>query len=269
VSHLPVPPPDWCRIAEDKGEGEKSWNGGKHVLERKEPFRLGDTARCSCGNVDRCDQPISVQDIYIYTRHGVLVEKIEVSYCIRCPKKRGFLGPDLSDFSIFNWDNTIAFSHEILNEYTNQYTLSETPFRAYCESLARFYRTGGSVRSFLDPRTFQNAWFSFISLQKLSTVRPFSCIACGESPDLVIADGVSLSFRADRIKPELNPPTHTTVNGDMIRITRYATALLNTSGSEGARKKLVDYIKYPEAASGVYDVLNEVRDPMTDCMAHN
>jgi hypothetical protein len=257
VSHLSVPPPDFCRLSEDVGEREKSWNWWEHVHE-KEPFRLDCTARCSCGNVDRCDQPISVQNVNIYTRNGVIVKRIEVSYCIRCPKKRGFLGPDLSEFGIFNWDNSIAFSHDILNDYTSQFTLSETPFRAFCENLVRkrFYN------SFVHPRTFQNAWFAFISLQKLSTARPFSCTACGESPELVIADGVSLSFRADRIKPELNPPTQITVNGDTVRITRYATALLSTSGSEGTRKKLVHYLKYPEEASDVNDVLNQVSNPI-------
>jgi hypothetical protein len=200
--------------------------------------------------------------VNIYTLNGVIIKRIEVSYCVRCPKKRGFLGPDLSDFGIFNWDNSIAFSHDILNEYTIRYTHSETPFRAFCEALVCSYERIRGNNSFVDPRTFQNAWFAFISLQKLTTVRPFSCTACGESPELVIADGVSLSFRADRIKPELNPPTHITVNGDTVRITRYATALLNTSGSEGTRKKLVNYLKYPEEASDVDDVLNQVSNPI-------
>src|ERR1700733_13742787 len=98
-------------------------------------------------------------------------------------------------------------------------TRANTHFRRpLSEHSARNWFGKGFITHSSIHERFKMHGLPLLALQKLSTVRPFSCTACGESPDLVIADGVSLSFRADRIKPELNPPTYITVNGDTVRI---------------------------------------------------
>ncbi|KAG2028938.1 hypothetical protein BDR03DRAFT_819427, partial [Suillus americanus] len=130
---------------------------------------------------------------------------IELLPCPVCCHSRRHIGPDLRDHGIFNWNNTMLFLHELLNAYTNSYTASETPFSAFCLTVRRSYQDAGDENSFCSDDTFVRVWFAFTRRQSLDS--GMQCPTCGSSPDIVIADGVSLGTHVSKLTKLISPPT--------------------------------------------------------------
>jgi hypothetical protein len=93
---------------------------------------------------------------------------------------------------IFNYNNRFLFTHELLNDYTNQFTLSETAIHAYISSVKRRYLENRACRSFITQRDFTHIFVTFINLQAWGYT--FSCVECGVEPEDIIADGTMLSL---------------------------------------------------------------------------
>ena len=72
-------------------------------------FKLNSKARCSCGS--RKGVNPTVTEILVYTMSRAIPLLIETTYCLRCPNKKGRVGPDLGEFGVFNYNNRCAFSH--------------------------------------------------------------------------------------------------------------------------------------------------------------
>jgi hypothetical protein len=208
----------------------------------------------------------------IFTTHRTLETEVEVAYCRKCPKKRNaFLGPDLVHLGVFNWNNDIGFSHELLNEYTNRFTSTETPFKAFNTQIVRAYREHHSEKPFCDRKTFLKAWFEYIKLQDLDMPTPLSCSICGEYPEVVIADGLSLGFAADKVTEHLRPPTATEAISERVKITKTKTSLLNTSGMNKLRKDLVKGLQTldPDMEKIKYHLLQVIIPPaVIETLAH-
>ena len=79
-----------------------------------------------------------------------------------------------------------------MNNYTSQFTSSITPFFAFHQTIVNTYLCKESLQSFVSLHLFCSAWFGFIHLQQLQT--DMRCSRCGPTPQIVIADGVSISF---------------------------------------------------------------------------
>jgi hypothetical protein len=199
ISYLPIAPPAWLQINGDQLKGQP-FNGGKHL---PDIFHLGNANRCTCGSqFPGVDSTIS--DLTIFTSTIAIQKRIETSYCLKCRYTKGRVGPDLGEFGLFNWNNRCAFSHELMNNYTSQFTSSITPFFAFHQTIVNMYLCEESPQSFVSLHLFCSAWFGFIRLQQLQT--NMRCSRCGPNPQIVIADGVSISFPRHRVLG-LRPPT--------------------------------------------------------------
>jgi hypothetical protein len=106
---------------------------------------------------------------------------------------------------IFNFNNRILMTHDLLDDYTSAYTTSETPFFAWVTVVARRYESQQSEHRFLSEAMFRATWFAYIGLQYLSG--DMECPLCGPSPDTTIWDGVTLAFNQKHLLPSLQPPT--------------------------------------------------------------
>jgi hypothetical protein len=120
---------------------------------------------------------------------------------------------------IFNFNNRILMTHELLNDYTSAYTTSETPFVAWVTVVSRRYKSQQSVHKFLLEEMFRATWFAYIGLQYLGG--DMQCPLCGPSPDTTIWDGVTLAFNQKHLLPSLEPPTAISAQAPVRKNTRY------------------------------------------------
>ena len=121
MSYKPIPPPAWLLLP-----GEQLLEKSFHAMDLPEIFKLDLSAHCSCGSNQGIN--LTVDDIVVFTTTTAILRKIETSYYISCSNKKGRAGSDLCEFGVFNWNNRVAFSHELMNEYTSRFTTSMTPF---------------------------------------------------------------------------------------------------------------------------------------------
>ena len=153
---------------------------------------------------------------------------LQVQNCIHCPPiQRHLVGPDGRRSGFFNLNNSVLFTHDLLDDYTAAFTSSETPFVAWVNLLRKRYVRHSSPLSFAHEAVFRAAWFAYSNLQCLDG--DMRCPSCGPSPDDVIWDGVSLSFHRKHVLSSLRPPT-TVHPASPIRESQYRTQTLIISG---------------------------------------
>ncbi|KAJ7739668.1 hypothetical protein DFH07DRAFT_752074 [Mycena maculata] len=197
VSYQKRPPPLWAALPGD-------------LLVQISPatsppvrLTLDPTSSCSCSDVRymfQPFQPILERPATIYGLVEAYPTTIEIQTCI-C--KHRFIGPDCASLGIFNYNNKVLFTHEILDEYTSAFTTSETPFSAWVEVTSRRYILRGGT--FCSADIFRSAWFAYARL--LSLEDDMICPKCGPSPENTIWDGVTLAFNRKHLLPSLEPPT--------------------------------------------------------------
>jgi hypothetical protein len=260
VSHLPIAAPSWCRLPSD-------------VVQKPPPFReaalpetflLDSSSRCSCGNTE-----IAIDDgldddgldddqlprIYagpfvVYNISGAIRLEIETAYCNDCPNTNGRIGPDLGEYGIFNWNNKVGFCHDLMNDYTKMFTSSETPFHPYHQTIAARYEDVGISENmgFCHLGIFEKAYFAFTALQEIGS--DMRCSLCGPDPQVVIADGVSISFSSHRVE-SLRPPTIDHREQAWIRLRKTATRSTCFTGSVQLRKATYNALDLPESKERV------------------
>ncbi|KAK7045785.1 hypothetical protein VNI00_007186 [Paramarasmius palmivorus] len=207
VSYLPILPPEWAALPEDPS-----------LYPRVSPaaplpwiLALHQTARSACGkHFFNPTAAIVQRECTIYTLVGKVKCQICVQPCPGCPRyQKCFIGPDARTYGIFNFNNSVLFTHELLDEYTNRYTGSETPFASFVIALGRIYQ--GRGERFIGEDLFRSAWFAFASLQVMEG--DMFCPTCGSTPDTVIFDGVTLAFAKRHLQDSLQPPTYIPPDG--------------------------------------------------------
>ncbi|EKM74373.1 hypothetical protein AGABI1DRAFT_133339 [Agaricus bisporus var. burnettii JB137-S8] len=220
VSYLPILPPIWAIIPSD----EFLYTRPPPVVFNPPlpPFRLDANSSCPCIGSQRSfyapARPAIIRDSTLYTSYGSFTCSVELQACSECPPPRKqFIGPDLRDKGIFNFNNSTLVSHELLDDYTSSFTLSETPFDAWVEFMRRRYLVHGS-RQFMGKDLFRSCWFAYARLQKFGN--DFECPACGKFPDNVIWDGVTLAFHKRQLLSSIHPPTSTS-DASEVRPTKY------------------------------------------------
>ncbi|KDQ59656.1 hypothetical protein JAAARDRAFT_126642, partial [Jaapia argillacea MUCL 33604] len=203
ISHISVPPPQWCSMP-----FETSFYAPYSSFDQPH-FTLDETIRCCCGYspISPLHSLIGVpKHTVIYGLTNRLNASIELLPCPVCCHVRRQIGADLGHFGLFNWNNSMIFSHELLNGFTNAYTTSETPFSAFCLTVRRTYMDHGTDNTFCSDDTFVQVWFAFTRLQELDS--GMMCPTCGPSPSIIIADGISLGIHHSQMSANVAPPTH-------------------------------------------------------------
>lgn len=211
ISSASIAPPRWCSFP-----SETSYTAPKRLYELDKPLSLDVHSRCSCGaglSTVPCPSGLFHEARLYDTSRSYLVS-IELLACSVCRHARRKIGPDLGDKGIFNWNNTMLFTHDLLNAFTNAYTASETPFAAFCLNVRRSYQEHGFEVPFCSEETFVRVWFAFIQLQELDS--GMKCPTCGPTPKVVIADGVSLGTQRSKLTASVSPPTRTSTNSDRV-----------------------------------------------------
>jgi len=176
----------------------------------------------------------------IFTSFTAIQVIVETSYCPLCRNTKGRVGPDLREHGVFNWNNRIGFSHELFNSYTSQFTTSETPIYAFYQTIINTYLAERSPVPICGMRTFVMVYFAFIRLQQIGS--RMECIQCGPNPEIVIADGISVSFPRHRVD-SLRPPTVSDKTRACVLIPRQptrATAFIGPQKVRVAIQKALD-----------------------------
>ncbi|KAG2021190.1 hypothetical protein CC2G_006445 [Coprinopsis cinerea AmutBmut pab1-1] len=204
VSYLGIQVPAWASLPSDP-----------HLYAVPAPFRsppsvplpLNETSSCPCPSGRTFydpSRPTTERLCKIYTISQVYEHHIMLQRCPTCPPtSRRFIGPDLREMGLFNYNNTVLVSHELMEEYTSAYTLSETPFSAWVQHLARRYAAFN--QAFMGEDLFRSVWFAYVELQNFDN--DMTCGKCGEFPDTVIWDGITLAFGRKHVRSSLRPPT--------------------------------------------------------------
>ncbi|KAJ2928977.1 hypothetical protein H1R20_g8115, partial [Candolleomyces eurysporus] len=207
VSHLAILPPAFITL-----------NTDPLIYPRPPPFRdapsavlgIGKHASCPCpGGRTYFDPlvPTTIHPCRIYTLCTIYSAEIELQTCPTCPRiRRRFIGPDLREQGLFNYNNKILVSHDLLDEYTAAYVTSETPFVAWVTVVNHRYALSDS--RFMDDGTFRSIWFAYAELLALNN--DMTCARCGPYPETVIWDGVTLSFGKDHLTSDIRSPTEET-----------------------------------------------------------
>lgn len=220
ISHLPVLPPLWAELPTD----EKLYARPTPDLRLPETFTLDADASCPCDGKQRTwyDAQLETEeeDCKVYGLNSVTSHRITVQKCRTCPSvQHRSIGPDLRKLGVFNYNNTSLYTHELLDEYTSEYTLSETPLVAWTKVVSRRYARRNC--DFVTYKTFEHAWFAYAQLQSLGGRNIMQCTTCGPSPKVVIWDGVTIAFSQSQLTEDLHPPT--TIHEDApVRQSKYA-----------------------------------------------
>ena len=119
-----------------------------------------------------------------------------------------------------------------MNNYTAQFTTSITPFFASHQTILNTYLYEESPEPFVSLPISCSAWFAFIRLQKLETY--MQCSHCGPNLQIVIADGVSVSFPRHRIA-SLRSSISTDRSTTLVRIRERKTLQTSYQGSYRVR----------------------------------
>ena len=143
---------------------------------------------------------------------------------------------------MFNWNNKIAFTHELFNSYTSQMVCSETPFYSYYQSVLHSY-AGEDCPEFCSLQTLLSAWFAFVRLQSLDD--SMECPQCGPNPTVVIADGMSVSFSKNKVIG-LKPPTVSDKNLAHVRLPSQSVRTTCFTGPQKLRALIQKMLDDPD-----------------------
>jgi hypothetical protein len=202
VSYLPIRPPFWASLPDDPNFYPSSHNS--NIIPSLIPLDI--MSSCCCSNVRTMYTPTVAFKEYpctIYTLTEAHKSLIQLQRCSSCSHR--LIGPDPRALHLFNFNNRILLTHELLDEYTSAYTSSETPFVAWVTVLSRRYQQRQSRRPFLSVDLFRTIWFAYVRLQHLESKD--DCPECGPIPNDTIWDGITLAFSQKHLLPSLCPPT--------------------------------------------------------------
>lgn len=128
-------------------------------------IHLDEQASCCCQvlwSTYDLFQPTLTKECIVYRLTSVLKTMIEVQNCPTC--KNWYIGPDCQSIGLFNWNNRTLLTYELLDNYTNQFTTSETPFIAWVTVVSRWYEARNASIPFINDQLFCTVWFSYICL---------------------------------------------------------------------------------------------------------
>ncbi|TFK59215.1 hypothetical protein BDN72DRAFT_966129 [Pluteus cervinus] len=208
ISYLPILPPNWAELPSDPPLYQRP-----PVLKQQvELLNLDTTSTCPCNGTRTTFQPHSPTtrgNGILYTLTHAYRLEVELQKCPASSLRQNrFIGPDLRELGIFNFNNHMFFTHDLLDEYTSELTSSETPFTAWIAVSARRYHRHNSKEPFASEELFRSAWFAYVELQIGNN--DMSCPSCGPSPSETIWDGVTLAFSRKHVLSSLQPPTSQT-----------------------------------------------------------
>ena len=129
----------------------------------------------------------------LYCNRSIIDVVVQSLRCEKCSKILHYEG---REDSIFNYNNSLLFSHFLLNSYTSQFCTQSCPFTAFVTAQKQNYENCGVDSSFISIPTFISVWFSFVKLQNWQL--NYSCPRCLNRPKMIFCDGTGLSIKRSR-----------------------------------------------------------------------
>lgn len=213
ISHLPVLPPLWAALPSDP----KLYTWPAPIEAPPELLMLDESSLCICaapGSQYNPFLPTERVPCIIYTTNRAYKSEVQLQRCPICaPRLRHCIGPEPRHIGLFNYNNSVIFAHDLLDDYTSTFTSSETPFAAWVLTVSRRYQVYDSVAPFVSEKLFRSVWFAYTHRQLLDT--DSHCPECGSDPQETIWDGITLAFSQKYRLPSLCPPT--TLNEKSLR----------------------------------------------------
>lgn len=235
VSYRPILPPVWATLPTDPHLYERP-TASPNVSNR---IMLAAGGRCICGASNVPDKETVFRPCKVYALTGVHVCEIELQACHTCPRAyRRYIGPDGREDGMFNLNNKILFTHDLLDDYTASFTSSETPFSAWVNVAQRRYTRYASPEPFVCDAVFLAAWFAYSNVQAMEG--DMSCPVCGPTPENVIWDGVSLAFHRKHLLPSLRPPIVVNENSLERQSVHVSQSLIKSAGVRRNMRKVIE-----------------------------
>ncbi|KAH7867774.1 uncharacterized protein C8R40DRAFT_1063683 [Lentinula edodes] len=208
ISFQLVLPPKWCELKTD----QLLYPRPPPLRQVPETLGMDREGACACRDGSRRlydkNLPTFLRKCTVYTLSRAAHTSIELQRCTSC--KRQYVGPETRHLGLFNLNNSLLFTHELLDEYTSAFTSSETPFNAWVQQVSRRYQAEDNSIPFVGVDTFRAAWFAYARLINFEGDK--QCQRCGEEPENVVWDGVTLAYARKQLRAGLRPPT--TVDSD-------------------------------------------------------
>ncbi|KAF6758653.1 hypothetical protein DFP72DRAFT_1032109 [Ephemerocybe angulata] len=250
VSYLPIHPPKWTRLTTDPVLYEEPPPLRDISVEQAKFYLQEGDSCCLCPNGrtfwDK-DGKAEFRKAKLYTLTSLYEIEVQMQKCPECPTKNArWIGPDLRSRGVFNYNNSVFITHELLDEYTSAYTSSETPFVAWTTQISRRY--GISDATFMGRDLFRAAWFAYAYLQSFND--DMACKSCGPAPETVIWDGITLSFGKKHLTSSLRPPTTTHPESQQLLLDR----TLRKSVKEALHAPSVAGLKASAKEEGIFEM---------------
>ncbi|KAJ3527760.1 hypothetical protein NMY22_g9664 [Coprinellus aureogranulatus] len=206
ISHQYVYPPHSVSLPSDRDLGY--CRPPPFRIAPSSTFPLDSLSSCPCTGSRRTfyvenSGPTTTEDCEIFTLSARIKAKVQLQRCPTCAAPGRFIGPDLGNVGLFNWNNKILASHELLDEYTILFAASETPFTSFVTLLSHRYSV--SEQQFMGEDLFREIWFAYVTLQAFEN--DMACSQCGPHPATIVWDGVTLAFGKKHVSSTLSPPT--------------------------------------------------------------
>ena len=203
ILHCPILPPNWASLPSDPN----LYNRVPPVKEVSELIVLDVNSQCvsTMGYETLCST--TSKQCIVYTLSTAHTATIKLQSCLKCAPHHRSIKPNSRSIGLFNLNNNILFSHDLLDEYMSMFTSSKTPFVAWVTTVQRCYDLNQSLFRFVAAHTFWSAWFTYTHLQCFEG--DMLCPQCGPSPEDVIWDGVTLAFSKRHLLDSIQPPTTT------------------------------------------------------------
>ncbi|KAK7020287.1 hypothetical protein VNI00_017739 [Paramarasmius palmivorus] len=248
VSYLPIMPPKWAQLPSDTVHYIRT-NPNTEIPALIQLLAGQGRSACKAHVEYNPNLGKFVRECTVYGLVGSVSRSIEVQHCSVCPPRRHCLvGPDPRSLGLFNYNNSALFTHELLDEYTNRFTRSVTPFTAFTEAMAAVYESRGS--KFVGEDLLREAWFAYASIQDLA--KDMVCPQCGTEPENMIFDGVTSGFNKKHLNDGLCPPTHEHDDAP-VRDRRYPVKpqwLPATARGKTVRSRLADWVRQNKSRRG-------------------
>lgn len=164
ISYLPRAIPVWASLT-----GEERRLHRVSVNTTITDIPLDSSASCVCTSRSTTYNPFLDTTPIPCTIYGFTTARngtVTTQSCQSC--KRRAIGPDCQKLGIFNWNNRVLVSEDLLDDYTASFISSETPFVAFKSVVDHQYQMHQSSIPFLPEKTFREVWFGYILLMDLS-----------------------------------------------------------------------------------------------------
>ncbi|CAG2234984.1 unnamed protein product [Mytilus edulis] len=159
---------------------------------------------------DRCHSPWentcfkqNKDEIPLFCRYEIHKTNVYGKKCSKCDNQLIFDG---SESCILNMESFLVH-HSVLRDYMLHFLHARCTMYAYYKVWSDHMKQMGykDFEKMMTYCKFRHSWYAFLSLLNIDYNLGFQCTECGDTPDTIVCDATSLSFRKTFVKWESQP----------------------------------------------------------------